>query len=63
MRKYRYIWLPVILLVYGLAIAAIFGPEFVRAGKTLTLVLSVAADVIVCILLFIFLRKKSRLPR
>jgi hypothetical protein len=61
MNKYRYIWLPALLLSYGLAMAAHFGPELIAAGRLWQVWTVVGADIVVCILLFIFLRKKQRM--
>ena len=57
----RYIWLPALLLIYGIIIGIAFGKDFVRSGRTLQLILTLTADLIVCILLFFSLRKKKRL--
>lgn len=61
LREKRYIWLPVLLLLYGLAMGITFGRDYIATGKTLQLALIMAADIAICIALFYFLRKKQRL--
>ncbi len=60
MKEKRYIWLPIVLLLYGVAMAAYFGPEIIAAGQGWQVWVTLGVDVIVCFLLFIFLRKRSR---
>ncbi len=60
-KETRYIWLPVLLFIYGAAIGIIFGPDFVRNGRTVQLILTLAGDLFVCVMLFLSLRKKKTL--
>lgn len=60
-REKRYIWLPLLLLIYGAVMALYFGPEIIAAGKGWQVAVTMGVDVTVCILLFFFLRKKQRL--
>lgn len=59
MREKRYIWLPLVLLLYGAVMAIWFGRDFVASGRTLQLIIFCAVDLLVCILLFMFLKKKQ----
>lgn len=61
MRNKRYIWLPILLLIYGLAFAILYGPDFVKTGRTMQLTLAVVADILICVLLFFALRKKQNM--
>lgn len=54
----KYIVVPALLLIYGTAMAIIFGPELVKAGHTRNLVIFAIFDSLVIILAFYFLRKK-----
>lgn len=60
LRNKRYIWLPAILLLYGITMAVFFGRELIAAGRWWQLAVTMGVDIIVCILLFIFLKKKSK---
>ncbi len=60
MRKYRYIWLSLLLFLYGMTFAIFFGPDFINSGRTIYLIVAVLADLLICILLFFALRKKSK---
>ena len=59
MRKYRYIWFPLLLLIYGLGMAWKYGPMFIAAGRAWQVWLFIAIDIVICILLAIFLRKRQ----
>ncbi len=61
MRKNRYIWLPILLFLYGLTFALWFGKDFIQSGKTLQLIIAVSADFIICCLLFFALKKRDKL--
>lgn len=60
MRDKKYIWLPLLLLAYGIFMAVYFGREHAASGHLWRVVVTLAVDILVCILLFIFLRKKSK---
>lgn len=60
MKKYRYIWLPLVLLAYGLGMAWWFGPELSAAGRVWQVWTFVGVDVVVCLLLSVFIYKRSR---
>lgn len=60
-RNKKYIWLPILLLIYGAAMGVVFGPELIAAGKTWYLATILGIDVAVCGTLFFFLRKKQEL--
>ncbi|MDE7463023.1 MAG: hypothetical protein K2M88_07670 [Muribaculaceae bacterium] len=40
--------------------AIFFGPDFINSGRTIYLIVAVLADLLICILLFFALRKKSK---
>lgn len=61
MRKYRFIWLPAILLIYGMGMACRFGHELMAAGRAWQLWTFVAVDIIICVALSVFIRKRSRI--
>lgn len=61
MRNKRYIWLPALLLIYGLSFAVWFGKDFVNSGRTVQLIVAIASDFLICTLLFFALRKKQNL--
>lgn len=58
MKKYRFIWLPVLLFAYGIAIALYNKNELIASGQSWRLWLSVAIDMAVCLFLAIFLKKR-----
>lgn len=60
MKKYRYIWLPSALLIYGIAMAAWFGPELIRAGRSGQVWGFVIFDIILCAVLSVFIYKRSK---
>lgn len=60
MKKYRYIWLPAILLIYGMTMAALFGPELIDAGRGWQVAAFTVADIVICIALSIFIRKRQQ---
>lgn len=61
MKKYRFIWLPAILLIYGMGMAWKFGPELIAAGRAWQVWSFVVFDLIICILLSIFIFRRSRI--
>lgn len=63
MRKYRYIWLPVILGGYFLFMTFYFGVDLLRAGENLRFWGTVGAELAVLVALVFFLKRKERLRR
>lgn len=61
--KHRHIWLPLLLLVYGITMAVYFGKEHIQSGNTMRLVIFFIIDVALCIGLFIFLKKREKFDR
>ena len=59
MKKYRFIWIPLLLLVYGLTMAYKFGSDLVAAGRAWQLWTFIAIDIIVCLFLSIFIKKRQ----
>lgn len=59
--RYKYIWLPALLLLYGAVIGILFGKDFISSGRTWQFLATMAGDLAVCIALFFSLRKKGRL--
>lgn len=60
-KRYKYIWLPALLLIYGAIIGILFGNDFIADGRAWQFAATMGADVIVCVALFFALRKKQRL--
>lgn len=60
-RLKKYIWLPILLLLYGGAMGVYFGPKVIAEGNALTFWLSAAFYVVILVGLFFALRKKERL--
>lgn len=60
MKKYRFIWLPLALLIYGMAMAAWFGPELVAAGRGWQVWTFVGIDIALCSALSIFIYKRQK---
>ncbi|MEZ3519582.1 MAG: hypothetical protein K1V75_06545 [Muribaculaceae bacterium] len=60
MKKYRYIWLPALLLIYGMTMAIFFGPDLIMAGRGWQVTAFVIFDVAICIALSIFIRKRQQ---
>lgn len=58
--KKRSVWLPLLLLIYGLGITVLFADDWIASGHTLRLWLTVAADIVIVAALWFFLRKKER---
>lgn len=63
MRQYRYIWLPALLLLYGMIFAFWFGPDFLATGRTWDLLFAIVADILICVLLFFALKKKKNMMK
>lgn len=61
MRKYKYIWLPVLLAVYFLFMTFYFGMDLLRKGESMRFWLTVGAEVAVLIALAFFLKKREKL--
>ncbi|MDE6271548.1 MAG: hypothetical protein K2M31_00895 [Muribaculaceae bacterium] len=59
--RYKYIWLPALLLIYGAVIGILYGRDFIADGRIWQFVATMAADLAVCIALFFALRKRQRL--
>ncbi|MDE6811985.1 MAG: hypothetical protein K2J15_06495 [Muribaculaceae bacterium] len=57
----KYIWAPLLLFIYGAAMAMIFGPEQIKAGHQWNLIIFAIADTLIIILAFFFMRKKYRM--
>lgn len=61
MRKYKYIWLPILLSVYFLFMTFYFGMDLLRKGEDMRFWLTVGTEIVVLAALFFFLKKKERL--
>ncbi|MDE7410159.1 MAG: hypothetical protein K2N09_09080 [Muribaculaceae bacterium] len=61
MRKYKYIWLPVLLSVYFLFMTFYFGMDLLRQGETMRFWLTVGAELAVLVALVFFLKKREKL--
>lgn len=63
MRKYKFIWLPLMLGSYFLFMTFYFGIDLLKAGETLRFWATIAAEVVVLIALAFFLRRRDRLRK
>lgn len=63
MRKYKFIWLPLLLGAYFLFMTFYFGIDLLKAGQTLRFWATIAAEVVVLIALAFFLRRRDRLRK
>ncbi|MDO4335794.1 MAG: hypothetical protein Q4C37_08205 [Bacteroidales bacterium] len=63
MRKYKFIWLPLLLGAYFLFMTFYFGIDLLKAGETLRFWATIAAEVVVLIALAFFLRRRDRLRK
>lgn len=61
MRKYKYIWLPILLAAYFLFMTFYFGIDMLRKGEDTRFWLTVGAEAAVITALSIFLKKRERL--
>lgn len=61
MRSKIYIWLPAVLLIYLLAMAFMFKDSLLSAGRYFQFYGTIAIEVVVIVLLYIFLRKKCKM--
>ena len=61
MRKYRYIWLPILLGVYFLFMTFYFGLDLLKAGEPVRFWCTVGAEVLILIALSFFLKKRQKL--
>lgn len=61
MRKYKYIWLPVLLSIYFLFMTFYFGMDLLRQGETMRFWLTAGAELAVIIALVFFLKKREKL--
>lgn len=61
MRKYKYIWLPILLSVYFLFMTFYFGMDLLRQGETMRFWLTVGAELAVLVALVFFLKKREKL--
>lgn len=61
MRKYKYIWLPVLLAVYFLFMTFYFGMDLLRKGESMRFWLTAGAEAAVLIALAFFLKKREKL--
>lgn len=57
----KYIWVPVLLFIYGAIMASVFGPDLVNTGHKWNLIAFIIADSVIIFLAFIFLRKRYRI--
>lgn len=60
MKIKKSVWLPTVISIYFIAMAVIFGKEYIAAGEWVKFSLTCAAEIIVIILLVIFLRKREK---
>ena len=61
MRKYKYIWLPILLAVYFLFMTFYFGMDLLRKGEDMRFWLTVGAEIAVLTALAFFLKKREKL--
>ncbi|MDE7346969.1 MAG: hypothetical protein K2N48_09575 [Muribaculaceae bacterium] len=61
MRKYKYIWLPILLAVYFLFMTFYFGMDLLRKGEDIRFWLTVSAEIAVLTALAFFLKKREKL--
>lgn len=54
------VWVPILLAIYLIAMAAWFGPELLRNGETFRFVTVCVVEVIIIILVRLFLVRKER---
>lgn len=57
----RYIWLPVVLGLYGGLMLAYFGPQLLQEGRHVKFWIAVVVEVVLVVGLFFALRRKARL--
>lgn len=63
MRKYKYIWLPALLLIYFIFMTFYFGIDLLKAGEQLRFWATVGAELAVLIALAFFLKRRERLRK
>lgn len=61
MKLKKSVWLPTVIAAYFIIMAIYFGPEMIKAGRTLQFSLTCLAEVIVLVLLVIYLRKREKI--
>lgn len=61
MRKYRYVWLPLLLGVYFLFMTFYFGIDLLKAGEAVRFWCTVGAEILILIALSFFLKKREKL--
>ena len=61
MRNKAYIWLPLAMLIYTVAMALAFKADLLGEKRYFQFYGTLAIQIIVILLLYVFLRKKSRL--
>ena len=55
------VWLPVLLLIYFIAMTITFAPELIHSGQTMRLYTVGAIEVAVIIVLHFFLKKRENI--
>lgn len=63
MRKYRYIWLPLLLGAYFLFMTFYFGLDLLKSGAQTQFWCTVGAELVVLTALVFFLKKREKLRR
>lgn len=63
MRKYRYIWLPVLLLIYFMFMTFYYGLDLLKSGGAVQFWCTVGAEVVILTALAFFLKKREKLRR
>lgn len=61
MRKYRYIWLPILLGVYFLFMTFYFGLDLLKAGEKVRFWCTAGAELLILVALAFFLKKREKL--
>lgn len=61
MRKYRYIWLPMLLGVYFLFMTFYFGIDLLKSGEQVRFWCTVGAELVILVALAFFLKKREKL--
>ena len=56
----KYIWMPTLLAIYLIAMAAYFAPNLIAAGEWVRLISVTVVDAAIIVILFLFLRKIHR---
>ncbi|MDE7403025.1 MAG: hypothetical protein K2M87_06405 [Muribaculaceae bacterium] len=56
----RSVWLPIVLLIYIIAMTAWFAPSLIAQGEVLRLVLVVGVELVIIAILYILLKRREK---